>query len=166
MQERIGLLESLLTEEEHDLGEKEERPGVVGLVEEGVVSPCLEDVVCRVIEQHRGVEGGQLKGQSAVPVRLSLAGLQGGQEDVPGSGLVTRLHHRLRQNTGRLQLDLLPTLEVLSEAPGLVKVLPGQVLVVGLLLQNGAKLQVSSGTDQRGWVEVEDCGKTADTLLT
>ena len=108
----------------------------------------------------------QLEGQSAVPVRLGLTALQCGEEDIPGTGLVTNIHHRLRQNTGSLQLDLLPTLEVLSETPGLIKVLFCQVLVVGLPVQNGAQLEVSSGTDQRGRVEVEDCRETADTLLT
>ena len=100
-----------------------------------------------------------------MPIRPSLTALQCGQEDIPGAGLVTRLHHRLRQNTGSLQLDLLPALEVLSETPGLVKVLSGQVLVVGLPVENCTQLQVSSGTDQRGRVEVEDCSQTADTLL-
>ena len=112
------------------------------------------------------MEGRQLEGQSAVPVWLSLTALQGGQEDVPGPGLVSRLHHRLRQDGGRLQLDLLPALEVLSQTPGLVEMLPGQVLVVGLPLEDGAQLQVSSGADQRGRVEVEDSVETADTLLT
>ena len=157
LQERIGLLESLLTEEEHDLGEEEEGPGVVGLVEEGVVRPSLEDGVGGVVVQHRGVEGRQLEGQPAVPVRLGLAALQGGQEDVPGPGLVPGPHQRLRQHTGSLQLDLLPAVQVLSETPGLTKVLSGQVLVVGLALQDGAQLQVSSGADQRGRVEVEYC---------
>ena len=49
-------MESLLTEEEHDLGEEEETPGVVGLVEEGVVGPSLEDGVGGVVVQDRGVQ--------------------------------------------------------------------------------------------------------------
>ena len=159
-------MESLLAEEEHDLGEEEERPGVVGLVEEGVVGPSLEDGVGGVVVQHRGVQSRQLEGHPAVPVRPSLTALQCRQEDVPGPSLVTRLHHRLRQDTGSLQLDLLPALEVLSETPGLIEVLPGQVLVVGLPVQNCAQLEVRSGTDKRGRVEVEDCSETADTLLT
>ena len=159
-------MESLLAEEEHDLGEEEEGPGVVGLVEEGVVGPGLEDVVGRVVVQHGGVESRQLEGQSAVPVGLGLTALQGGQEDVPGPGLLPRPHHRLGQHTGSLQLDLLPAVQVLGEAPGLVEVLLGEVLVVGLAVQDGPQLQVGSGTDQRGRVEVEDCGQTADTFLT
>ena len=109
-------------------------------MQEGVVGPGLEDGVGRVVVEHGGVEGRQLEGESAVPVRLGLTALQAGKQDVSGPGLVTAPHHRLRQAARRLQLDLLPAVQVLSETPGLVKVLLGEILVVGLAVQDGAQL--------------------------
>ena len=71
----------------------------------------------------------------------------------------------LGKKAGRLKLDLIDPLKRLADAPCLVEVLHGDVLVSGLGVDDVPDLEVGPRADQIGRGEVEDGTEAANGLL-
>ena len=154
----IGLLESSLTEEEKRLAEDKEGPCVICSLHESVIGTLLQGNVSRGIVLQTCVEGSQLESKPAVPVVLGGAQLHRTVQHLRRSVWVARLAVCLRQQAGRLKLDLIDARQGLGHIPGLLQMLPRLVSCLHFG-QDHPKLQMSSRHHRGQGSKLKDCLK-------
>ena len=107
LEERIGLLESSLTEEEQGFAENKKGSCVICSLHESIIGALLKRIVSRSVVLKTCVQRGKLKGKSTVPVVLSSALLHRTVQHLSRSLGVAGLAVRLGKQACRLELDLI-----------------------------------------------------------